>query len=115
MRGLFLDATLTRDVASSNSPDIEPFDTPAPTQTTFSCKAIREFYGDRLRAGGLVNAKDVQIIILQTSLDTTPVIGDRISITGMGGPWTIVSPGAGEQPAVMADPANATWDCRASA
>lgn len=109
MASLFLDTTITRDVAGTIT---DPADPPAPTTTSFTCKAIRETYGVGHRSGGLVQSKDVKIIILQTSLATTPQPGDRITITGMGGPWTIVSEGAG-QPAVQADPANATWECRA--
>jgi hypothetical protein len=48
---IFLDATLTRDVASSNSPDIDSFDPPAPTQVTYTCKAIRDTYAVGMIAG----------------------------------------------------------------
>jgi hypothetical protein len=115
MSGLFLDATLTRDVASSNSPDIDSFDPPAPTQVTYSCKAVRDTYAVGLIAGGLVQATDVKIIILQTSLQVTPQSGDRLTITGQGGPWSIVPENSSGQAAVSADPANATWECRAKA
>lgn len=110
-KNLFLDAVLTRDVVASGG---DPADPPAPTLVTFSCKAIRDSYGVGLRSGGLVDVKDVKVIILQQSLSTIPLPLDRITITGMGGPFTIVAPGAGGQPAVSADPANATWECRAS-
>jgi hypothetical protein len=107
---LFLDATLTRDVPGTI---VDPADPPVPTTTDYTCKAIREMYGVGYRSAGIVNANDVKIIILQTSLAVTPQSGDRITITGMGGPWTIVPNGSG-QPAVGADPANATWEIRAA-
>lgn len=110
-KNLFLDATLTRDVAVV-SPD--PADPLPPTTARYVCKAIRADYGVTYRSGGLVNEGDVRITILQTSLATTPIAGDRIEIAGMGGPWTIVANGEG-QPGVQADPANCTWDIRASA
>jgi hypothetical protein len=112
---LFLDATLTRDVASSNSPDIDSFDPPAPTQITYTCKANRDTYDVGLIAGGMVQATDVKVLILQTTLNTTPQSGDRLTITGQGGPWSIVPANSSGQAAVSADPANATWQCRARA
>ncbi len=110
MAFLFIDATLTRDVAGTV---VDPADPPAPTEVEYSCKVIRDTYGTNYRAAGLVNDRDVKIIILQTSLAVAPQSGDRIDIDGMGGPWTIVPAGSG-QPAVSADPANATWEVRAS-
>ncbi len=109
---LFLEATLTRDVVP-DSPAYDPADPPASVPVSYSCKAIRETYGVGHRSGGLVEAQDVKILILQNSLSVTPKPLDRILITGMGGTFTIVAPGAGGQPSVMADPANATWECRA--
>lgn len=111
MKNIFLDATLTRDVVT---PGGDPADPPDPTPVSYPCKAIRDSYGVSFRSGGLVDEKDVKVIILQNSLSVTPLSLDRISINGMGGPFTIVSPSAGSQPAVSADPANATWECRAS-
>lgn len=113
MKGLFLGATLTRDVVP-DSPAYDAFDPPAPVSTDYACKAVRDNYGVGHRSGGLVDSKDVKIIILQNSLSVTPQSGDRISITGQGGPWTIVGDVPG-QPAVSADPANAIWECRARA
>lgn len=112
MKNLFLDATLTRDVIP-NSPAYDPIDPPAPTQVNYPCLAIRDSYGIGFKSGGLVEAEDVKVIILQKSLSTTPIPLDRITITGMGGPFTIVPPGTSGQAAVSADPANATWECRA--
>lgn len=113
MKSLFLDATLTIDLVP-DSPAYDPFDPPVPVPTDYPCKAVRDNYGVGHIASGLVDTKDVKIIILQRSLSVTPISGARISITGQGGPWTIVSDAPG-QPAVTADPANATWECRARA
>lgn len=114
LKGLFLDATLTRQVVLPTSPAFDPADPPAPTPVSYPCKAMRDSYGVSLRAAGLVNGTDVKVIILQQSLLTIPAPLDQITITGMGGPFTIVAPGTGGQAAVTADPANATWECRAS-
>ena len=108
---IFLDAVLTRDVVASGG---DPADPPDPTQVTYTCKAIRDFYGAGFLSGGLVDSKDVKVIILQKSLSTTPLSLDRITITGMPGTFVIVSPGIGRLAAVTADPANATWECRAT-
>lgn len=113
MRGLFLDATLTRDTVP-DSPAYDPFDPSAPVQTSYNCKAVRDNYGVGHRSGGLVNSDDVKIIILQQSLSVTPKSGDRITIAVQGGPWTIVGDVPG-QPAVSADPANAVWELRCRA
>ncbi len=112
---LFLDATLVRDVFPPPSPDYEAFDPPEPTPTTYTMKAIRNTFGAGLLAASLVRADEVEILILQTSLDTTPQSGDRITISGMGGPWSIVPKDSAGRAAVEADPANATWSCRAKA
>lgn len=106
---VFFDAVLTR-AGATTGPAYDP--TPG-TPTTYTCKAIRDSYGVGHLSGGLVDSSDVKIIILQASLPTTPKSGDTITITGMGGPWTIVAGGSG-QPAVSADGVNATWECRAS-
>lgn len=112
MKNLFLDAVLTRDVIP-DSPAYNPADPPAPVSVDYPCKAIREEYGLGFRVGGLIDLQDFRVIILQNSLSTIPIPLDRITITGMGGPFTIVPPGIRGQPAITADPANATWECRA--
>lgn len=112
---IFLDATLTRDVTPDTSPDYESFDPPAPEPITYTCKAIRTNYSTGYMAQGFVNAGDVKITILQQTLGVTPQPGDRIAITGMGGPWSIVPANSSGAEAVKADPANATWTCRARA
>ncbi len=107
---IFLDATLTRDVPAVAT---DPADPPAPTQVTYTCKAIEEEYSAGLRGGGLVGAKDVPILILAASLSVAPQPMDRITIRGYT--VTIVPADAGGMKAVRSDPARATWMCRCSA
>jgi len=105
MKGLFLDATLLRDTASSNSPDIDPFDPPAPSTTSYSCKAIHDEYSEHDRLAGLVGQGDRKVLILAHSLSVTPINGDRITIRGRTLLITDVS----------TDPALAVWTCKATA
>lgn len=107
MKGIFLDATLTRDVAGNGA----AYDPGSPTPSSYACKAIRETFGVG-RTPPLVNGGTVKVTILQLSLAVTPQPGDRITITGQGGPYSIVPEGA-DGPAVSADPANAIWECSA--
>lgn len=107
MAPLFLDATLTRDVAVVGS---DPADPPAPTQVTFACKAIEENYSAGLRANGLVGATDIGVLILAHSLATDPQPLDRITIRGKT--VTIVPASSAGMKAVQSDPARATWSCR---
>lgn len=102
MKGLFLDATLTKDTASSNSPDIDSFDPPAPTLTDYACKAIVETYAERYRVDGTVKANERKVLILANSLSVTPAVNDRVAIRGVT--FTI-----GE---VATDPALAVWECK---
>jgi len=107
MKGLFLDATLVRDVAGAG----DAYDPGAPTQSSYTCKAIREYFAAG-RTPPMVNGATVKITILQLSLSVTPQPGDRITITSQGGPYSIV-PQSDAGPAVTADPANAIWECQA--
>ncbi|WP_029581944.1 hypothetical protein [Bradyrhizobium sp. URHD0069] len=114
MRGLFLDAVLTRDVIP-DSPAYDPADPPAPVPVPYACKAIVEDYSAGVRAGGLVNATDVNIIILAASLSVEPQAGDRLSVPSQGVSGTIAGPatsGTSSMKAVSTDPARATWSCR---
>lgn len=113
MKGLFLDAVLTRDTPNVNSPDTGDYDPPAPTPVDYPCKAFDTEYDSRLRADGVVGLKDVEVMILANSLAVEPRPLDRITITGRGGPYSIVPAGGGKK-AVTSDPARATWLCRCS-
>lgn len=104
---IFLDATLTRDVPGVI---VDPADPPAPTQSTFSCKAIEQEYGSMDRAQGLVSETDIQVLILASTLATDPKPLDRLTIRGKT--VTIVPAGSTGMPPVKSDPARATWLCR---
>jgi len=104
---IFLDATLERDVQGTIT---DPADPPAPTQVTYSCKAIEDTYSAGLRSGGLVNETDVKVLILAATLSVAPLPGDRITIRGVK--RQIVPMGTSGLPGVQSDPARATWECR---
>lgn len=101
LKGIFLDATLTRDVFAASSPDVE-FDPAAPTQMTFACKAIRDNYSKSEMATGLVLMGDAKILILANSITTVPVVGDRVMI--QSATFRIMN--------VMVDPALALYTCQ---
>jgi len=104
---IFLDATLERDVQGTIT---DPADPPAPTQVTYSCKAIEDTYSAGLRSAGVVNETDVKILILAATLSVSPLPGDRITIRGVK--RQIVPMGTSGLPGVQSDPARATWECR---
>ena len=104
---IFLDATLTRDVQGTAT---DPADPPAPTQVSYSCKAIEDTYSAGQRANGLVTADDVKILILAKTLAVSPLSGDRITIRGIT--RQVVPMGTSGLPGVQSDPARATWECR---
>lgn len=105
----FLDATLTRDVPGVI---VDPADPPAPTQITYSCRAVDGKYGIMARAQGMVSQTDVKMVILANSLATDPRPLDRITCRGKT--VTIVPGGSGGMPSVTSNPARATWSCRCS-
>jgi len=100
MAFLFLDATLRRDVAGTIT---DPADPPVPTEATYSCKAIVEDYAERFRLDGTVRLDERKVLVLASSLATTPVPNDRITIRNAT--YTVM--------AVASDPAIATWELRA--
>lgn len=103
MKSLFLDAILVRDVASSNSPDVDQFDPPSPAPSSYACKAIVDTYSEYTRVSGFASQSDRKIVILNKSLSVTPVPNDRIMIGDTT--YTVLEVGA--------DPALATWTCKA--
>lgn len=102
MKALFLDATLTRDTVSTNSPDVDRFDPPAPTSTDYTCKAIVDTYSEKFRMDGLVKANDRRVLILANSIGVVPAVNDRVTIRGVT--FTVV--------AVETDPALAVYTCQ---
>lgn len=107
MGGLFLDATLARTVNAAGANDWTPG---TPTTTTYACKAITEAFGSTWLTGGLVDADDVKILVLASSLAFEPQPGDVVTIRGEA--FTVVPPGKGKA-AVTTDPARAVWELRA--
>lgn len=101
MRGIFMDAVLTRDVVP-DSPAFDPFDPPAPVTTEYACKAIVEAYADKFRLEGLVAANERKVLILATSLSVRPQPQDRVTIRGVT--FTLLE--------VKTDPAEAVFECK---
>ena len=99
MKGLFLDASLTRETQTSGS---DPFDPPAPIVTGYPCKAIVQSYSDYYRANNLVQQSDRKVLILHNSLGVRPQEGDRVTISGIT--FTLQN--------VSIDPAEAVWECQ---
>lgn len=110
--GIFLDATLTRDVPGSTEPPYSSYNRGPPTTVTYNCKALAETYSAYTRGQGLVNASDMKVMILATSLSVAPQPLDNISIPVMGFSGQIVAAGTAGQPAVSTDPAKAVWSVR---
>lgn len=108
--GIFLDAVLTREV-----PGDGPVYDPGPSTTvTYSAKALVETYSAFTRGQGLVNATDMKVMILATSLSTEPQPLDRIAIAVQGFSGQIVAGDTAGTPAVGTDPAKAVWTLRCS-
>lgn len=103
MKGLFLDATLVRDVQGSASPAAADYDPHPFTQASYPCKAIAEIYSETTQAAGYATQSDRKVIILTNSLSVTPKPGDRVTIRSRT--YTVLE--------VNADPALATWTCKA--
>ncbi len=102
MKSLFIDATLTRDTTSSNSPDIDRFNPPPPTSTDYPCKVVVETYAEKYRMDGLVKANDRRVLILGNSVAVVPTINDRVSVRGIT--FTVID--------VQTDPALAVYTCQ---
>lgn len=109
MRGLFMGATLTRSTITT-SPDVDSLEPPDPIDVDYPCKAIVEEYSAGVRGQGLVGARDVQVLILATSLEVEPQPLDQITIRNAT--YTIVPADAAGMKGVRTDPAQATWQCR---
>jgi hypothetical protein len=103
----FRDATLTK---TTTTPAANPWDSPTTSTASYTCKALRDTFGAYWLSGGLVDAEDVKVLILASTLSVAPEAGDRITIGSEM--WTIVPAGSGK-PAVATDPANAVWELRA--
>ena len=99
MKGIFLNATLVRDVA--NTADSDPFDPGAPTQVSYACKALPDTKTKQWATDATIQTADSQVLILVNSLTVTPAMGDRVTVRGEA--FSIVK--------VEVDPALAVWTC----
>lgn len=109
---IFTTAMLSRDAETTVSPAAESWEVGAVETTFYPCKALVDEWNATYIARGLVNAGERKILILGSSINTTPAPGDRILVEGET--FTIVPAGSG-QPAVSRDPARAIWTVRAVA
>ena len=109
---IFYDAVLTRFTPTAG---VDAHTPGTPTETTYTCKALRLEYSAGYRNQGLVGAEDFKIMILAGSLATRPQPGDRITIAAQSVIGTIVPASSTGQKAVTTDPGTVTWECRASA
>jgi len=101
MKGVFLDATLTRTTPGTPDPD-EPWVPVSDTTTDYPCKAIVEQYSDFQIANSLVQANDRKVLILANSLSVVPQLTTD-AVTVRGETYQII----GE---VKTDPALAVWE-----
>lgn len=103
--GDFRDAVLTR-AGAPTGPTYDP--TPG-APVIYACKALHDTWSAYYRVNGLVQASDQRVLVLATTLATTPQLGDTIAFEGMT--LRVVSDGGG-QPGVSSDPAFAVWVLR---
>ncbi len=103
MKGLFLDATLTRDGANSGP----AYDPATAAATEYSCKAIPISNTKGVEGVELAGSTEVAVLILKNSLSVAPESLDRIDIPSKGVSGVVAS----RDKAVNTDPAGATWQC----
>jgi hypothetical protein len=104
MSSTFFAATLTRHTAAAI---VDPADPAAPTETGYSCRALIDDYSITLKADGVIDAEDRQVLILASTLSVAPIVGDIVTISE--------GPHDGESFALLwigTDPARAVWSCR---
>jgi hypothetical protein len=99
---LFYDAVLTRLVETTTSPDRDSWNPAAPTEVTYTCKALFEEYESRLRLDGKVKENERKTLVLAHTLSVTPIPGDKITITALGESSLCLI--------VNVDPARACWE-----
>lgn len=103
LKGLFYDATLTR-TTTTDGPAWDP-GSGTTTTTDYPCKAIEDSFSKYDLANSLIQAGDVKVIVLATTLEVEPTTADKITTRGVA--RSIVS--------VERDPARATWTCQCRA
>jgi hypothetical protein len=110
LSGIFMDATLSRDVVVGPT---DPYDPSTGTRSTtvYACKAIHEDWSLGYKRDNLVSSEDRKVLILAASLVVEPRPGDRITVRSST--FTVVPSGTSGQAAVSTDPAKAVWILRA--
>lgn len=98
------DLSVSRDVVQ-DSPAPEPGEPPDTVTVNYGCRGFTDDFDASWRAGSLIQAGDVRVIIIANSIDVAPVAGDRITVRGQT--YTAIT--------VQADPALATWQIQARA
>jgi hypothetical protein len=98
---LTLDMTVTRSTPGGGP----PFDPDPPTVTEYPCKGFVDTFSDAYLAGGLVQAGDLKIVIVATSLAVEPRPGDSVFVRGKT--YSVI--------AVGADPAKALYELQGRA
>ncbi|MFZ5693306.1 MAG: hypothetical protein ACOY5F_18900 [Pseudomonadota bacterium] len=96
------DLTVSRSVIP-DSPPYDPFDPPAPVLVEYPARGFLDEYDASYRAGSLIEAGDVKVVIVATSIEVEPAPGDLIEVKGKS--YSVIS--------VSSDPAGATWSCQA--
>lgn len=94
--------TLSRDV-EQDSPAPEPGNPPVIVTVDYACRGFVDDFDASWRAGSLIQAGDVRVIIVANTLAVEPVAGDLITVRDKT--YVAVS--------VQADPAGATWQIQA--
>lgn len=102
LKGVMLDATLTRDGANSG----EPYDPATATPTVYTCKAIAE-YCKGTSGNDMAGTSDMKFTILANSLAVDPEPGDRLAIAVQGISGVI----GNDESAVKSDPSRSVWEC----
>jgi hypothetical protein len=96
-----LDCVLTR----STPGDGDPWNPDAGTSTDYACKGFTDEYTALERADSLIQADDIKVVIVATTVAIEPLPLDSVSIRSKT--YTVVN--------VSTDPARALWQLQARA
>jgi len=100
---ILLDVVVTRSTPGGGGGD--PWDPDPPTLTDHPCKGFVDSYRSLERAGTLIEASDVKVVIVAKTLAIGPSPADTVRVRGKR--YSIVN--------VSADPALALWELHARA
>jgi hypothetical protein len=92
-----LDLVVTRSTSGGGG---DPWDPDPPTLTDYPCKGFVDSYTALERAGTLIEASDVKVVIVAKTLAIKPTPADTVKVRGKT--YSIVN--------VSADPAVALWE-----